>query len=150
MHENGNANGVKSKLERDEKGRFLPGGPGGPGRGKRSDEIDLDGLDFWEGSKQLILQNMSSRNENTSLKATALYLKWRAMKEASESKGDSESKVDSITAPDVLELFIFKRLSQQLGGTEGLEKMLEVCPGCHKFPGEPLMQFNPPDEEDAG
>ena len=150
MHENGNANGVKSKLERDEKGRFLPGGPGGPGRGKRSDEIDLDGLDFWEGSKQLILQNMSSRNENTSLKATALYLKWRAMKEASESKGDSESKVDSITAPDVLELLSIKGLMPQFGGLEGLEKMLEVCPGCHKFPGEPLMQFNPPDEEDAG
>jgi len=149
MTENGNGNDEKTKPERGADGRFLPGGPGGPGRGKRSDKFDLDGMDFWEGSKQLIIQNMSSRNENTSLKATALYLKWKAMKDSFESKEDSESRVDSITAPDVLELFIIKRLAHQLGGTEGLEKMLEVCPGCNKFPGEPLMLFNQTDEEDT-
>jgi hypothetical protein len=98
MEENGNEIGNKTKRDRDIKGRFIRGGPPGPGRGKRSDDIER--LDFWDATEQMIRRDLKSKNEGTRLKAVALYFKWKVMKEADKNK---EDVVSVAVSPIVLE-----------------------------------------------
>ena len=146
MEENGNENGDNTGSKRDEKGRFVKGGTGGPGRGKSSNELDLDGIDFWEGSKQLILQNMSSKNENTSLKATALYMKWKAMKDEYEAR-EKEKVQHIITPEDLARVSILQALSRSnMDVFEVKEKVLKFCSKCEKI--GPVRKFDFPCDQD--
>lgn len=148
MTENGNGNGENKTSERDAKGRFVKGCSGGPGRGgKSSNEFNLDSVDFWEGSKQLILQNMSSKNENTSLKATALYLKWKAMKDEHEAKKQRE-KTQDIISPELLARFVILRALSRVNMDvfEVKEKVLKFCSKCEKI--GPVVKFNFPCDQD--
>ena len=139
---NGNGNGEETKPKRGEDGRFLPGGPGGPGRGKKVYKLDLDNMDSWEGSKQLILQLMSSDNENTRLKATTLYLKWKAMKADFERKRTTKDKVSDLLSPYQMAInkiiSAVKRPNQDL--LETSERVQKACSNCSKI-GKPRRDF---------
>lgn len=95
MTENSKKNKDQNNEETTEKRLlFQKGGPGGPGRGHKSnkpDEDEIDGLDFWEATEKMIRKDLESGNEATRLKAVALYIKWKTLKEAHE-KGVNKGK----------------------------------------------------------
>jgi len=135
-------------LERDEKGRFVPGCSGGPGREKQSDNSDdLDDLDFWDATESMLRKDMKSDNDSTRQRAVATYLKWKTMKDVFDEK--NKGKNSGVYSPEVLELLKLRDLVPKLGGSEGVKKMLKDCPGCEKFPGK-VFKFNFPAQKGAG
>ena len=140
MTENGNGNDEKTKPERGEDGRFLPGGPGGPGRGKKANEFDLNDLsddDFWDAIEVSIRKDMMSGDVMTRQRG----MKLKMMKDEYLLKRSAESKAESIITPAILEMLELNKMLQYFGGIEGLKAMLKTCPGCAKFPGKPPRDF---------
>ncbi len=149
MTQNGNGNGDKTDQkkgsERDEKGRFVMGNLGGPGRGKESENLDdLDDLDFWSAIENMLRKDMKSKNDTTRSRAVNTYLKWKVMKDEYDEK--NEGGDTGVYSPEVLELLKMRDIGHELGGVEGMRKMIETCPGCDKFPNKTL-KFNFPQQE---
>ena len=65
MEKDGSGNGDG----RDEKGRFVKGHGGGPGRGKKSDSIDLDSIDFWGEMANKFAPDLNSKSDHTRQRA---------------------------------------------------------------------------------
>ena len=148
MQKNGDKTDQETASKRDEKGRFVPGCVGGPGRGKESDNLDeLDDLDFWDATENMLRKDMKSKNDTTRQRAIATYLKWKTMKDDYDKK--NKDRGSGIYSPEVLEFLKLRGLLPQLGGLEGVGKMLKDCPGCDKFPGR-VFKFNIPPQKEAG
>ena len=126
-------NGSGEDSKRDERGRFLSGCAGGPGRGKKSDEYDLSDADFWEATEKVIRRDMESSNDSTRMKATGLYMKWKAMKDEFERREKAEGQGG--INQDFLDL-INLLMSLRKNGmkvSDVIAKMVEVCPGCKRL-----------------
>jgi len=135
-NDNGDGNGKKSSPERDEKGRFLPGGPGGPGRGKKAEEIDLSEMDQLEAAEVIIRKHLGHENETISLKAASLLLKLQGLQKP-------QDEAEKVLTPAILEILSIKDISSRFGGLQGLERMLKTCLGCEHWPGPAPLKFNP-------
>jgi len=142
-----NENGEKS-TDKTSKKLFEKGGLPGPGRGHKKEELDeLEDLDFWDATEMMIRVNMKSDNDSTKNQAVNTYLKWKVMKDAFDEKNKGEDS--GVYSPEVLELLAMRDLVPQLGGSEGVKKILKDCPGCDKFPGK-VFKFNFPAQKGAG
>ena len=135
----------KRETGRDEKGRLVKGHKLG-GRGNKKEEPDeLKGLDFWDATEVMIRKNMNSDVDSVKNQAINTYLKWKLMKDEYDEKG--KGRGSGVYSPEVLELIALRDLIPQLGGSEGVKKMLKDCPGCDKFPGK-VFKFNFPAQEE--
>ncbi len=123
---------------RDEKGRFLKGCSAGPGRGQKPKKtgVDLTGLDSMSAIEKVIRRYMESDNPAESLKATALSLKVIEKRHAENDKELPEG------LPQVLWLLRMGDLARNLGGIEGMQKIINKCGDCPKFPGNPPFKFD--------
>ena len=96
MTENGSENGDNNDSQRDEKGRFVKGGPGGPGRGKKSDSIDLDGIDFWTELANKFAPDLNSKSDSTRQRAGKILIELKKLKDAFELKRGDEDKFANV------------------------------------------------------
>lgn len=147
MQKNGDKTDQETASKRDEKGRFVPGCVGGPGRGKESDNLDeLDDLDFWDATENMLRKDMKSDIDSTRQRAVATYLKWKTMKDVFDEKNKGENS--GVYSPEVLELLAMRDIGHQFGGAEGMRKMVKTCAGCDKFPRKAFI-FNFPTQEET-
>ena len=141
MSENGNGNDDKTKPKRDEKGRFLPGGPGGPGRGKKS-ELNLDSVDFFDEVANKFLPDLDSKDDATRLKSGKILIAIKKLKDDFERERSQEEKVADVLSPwqmAILKIIrTVKRPNQDL--LETAERVQKACSKCDKI-GKPSRDF---------
>jgi len=122
--------------QKTDKKLFQKDGPGGPGRGNVKDNIE--NLDIWEATEQIIRKEMNSGTGPEKLKASQLYLKWNELKKQHD-KEQEQTLPDAGGIEHITQLLATKQLfdvisiSLNIDFTETVKLMHDQCLGCEKL-----------------
>ena len=121
---------------KNDKKLFQKDGPGGPGRGNVKDNIE--DLDIWEATEQIIRKEMSSGKGADKLKASQVYLRWAELKKQHD-KEQGQRLPDSNEIEHITQLLATKQLidvisiSLNIDFLETVKLMHHTCIDCEKL-----------------
>ena len=142
MSKNGSGNGRETEIERDGKGRFLPGNPGGPGgRGNvreaieeikgllLNEDVSLTSAEVLDPLGRILLHGTTSKDMKVRTDSAKLYFSWLAKRIEAEQREQQDSGTSADEIERLRETFSIRQEMDVLG----VKKIADLCcPHCGK------------------